>query len=140
MIMKRRKKPKFLRQEWFRRPHALGKKWRRPKGKQSKLRKHIHGKGFLPSPGYGSPKNIRGLHPSGLTEYLVYNPSQIGSLDPKTHCIKIASGVGKKKRMEIAKKAKEIKIRVLNYKEPVKKEKKIEKKPEKKEEKKGEKK
>jgi len=69
-LEKKRKKPEFLRQNWFR-LKRLGRKWRAPKGKQSKLRRHFFGKGHIPSIGYGSPSAVRGLHPSGLQEVLV---------------------------------------------------------------------
>lgn len=109
----KRKKPEFLRQNWFRHPR-LGKKWRSPRGIQSKLRRHIKGKGFLPKPGYGSPAAVRGLHPSGLKEVLVYNPDELKKIDNKTDCIRIASEVGRKKRREIIEKAEKLKIKVLN--------------------------
>ncbi|HIQ50214.1 MAG TPA: 50S ribosomal protein L32e [Nanoarchaeota archaeon] len=111
-IMKR-KKPEFLRQNWFRFPR-LGEKWRRPKGRHSKLRRHEKGKGFLPHPGYGSPALVRGLHPSGLKEVRVFNVNDLEGLDPKIHAVRIASQVGKKKRIEIMKKAQELGLRVLN--------------------------
>ena len=117
------KKPKFLRQEWFRLV-SLGKKWRRPRGKQSKLRKHIKGKGFIPNVGYGTPKAVRGLHPSGLKEILVSNLNQINDIDPKKQCIRMARTVGIKKRIEIMNIAKEKEIRVLNPQRTVKPEKK----------------
>ncbi len=111
--MLKRKKPAFLRQNWFRFPR-LGEKWRRPRGRHSKLRKHEKGKGFLPKPGYRSPKLVRGLHPSGLEEVRVFNPKELANLDPKRHAVRIASQVGKKKRAEIMKKAEELGLRVLN--------------------------
>lgn len=109
----KRKKPDFLRQNWFRFPR-LGEKWRRPKGRHSKLRKHEKNRGFLPKPGYGSPALVRGLHPSGLKEVRVFNARELEGLDPKTHAVRIAAQVGKKKRIEIMKKAQELGIRVLN--------------------------
>lgn len=109
----KRKKPDFLRQNWFRFP-SLGMKWRAPIGKRNKLRKHIKGKGFLPKAGYGSPLSVKGMHPSGLMEIRVFNENDLQKLNHKTDCARIASSVGKKKRMEIIKKAAETKIRVLN--------------------------
>lgn len=109
----KRKKPEFLRQNWFRFP-SLGKKWRAAKGNQNKLRMHIKGKGFEPHPGYGSPALVRGSHPSGLKEIRVFNAKGLEGVDPKKYCIRIASSVGKKKKLEITKKAQELKIRVLN--------------------------
>ncbi len=109
----KRKKPDFLRQNWFRFP-SLGMKWRSPIGKRNKLRKHIKGKGFLPKAGYGSPLSVKGLHPSGLRELRIFNENDLQKINPQQQCVRIASAVGKKKRMEITKAAAEMKIRVLN--------------------------
>lgn len=109
----KRKKPEFLRQNWFRFP-SLGMKWRAPIGKRNKLRKHIKGKGFLPKAGYGSPLSVKGFHPSGLMEVRVFNENDLQKINPKTDCARIASAVGGKKRADIIKKAAEMKIRVLN--------------------------
>lgn len=107
------RKPEFLRQNWFR-FLSLGMKWRAPIGKRNKLRKHIKGKGFLPKAGYGSPASVKGFHPSGLIETRVFNADGLQKINPATGCARIASGVGKKKRLEIIRKAAETKIRVLN--------------------------
>lgn len=109
----KRKKPDFFRQNWFRFP-SIGKKWRAPIGKRNKLRKHIKGKGFLPKPGYGSPVTAKNLHPSGFKEVLIFNESGLNEINAKTECARIASVVGKRKRLGIIKKAAEMKIRVLN--------------------------
>lgn len=108
-----RKKPKFIRQSAsaYKR---LGEKWRRPRGKQSKLREHRKSKGFIPSPSYGAPKKLRYLHPSGFREVLVYNVNDLGKINPQIEAVKIAHTVGKKKRSEILKKTEELKIKVLN--------------------------
>jgi large subunit ribosomal protein L32e len=109
----KRKKPEFLRQNWFR-FKKLGEKWRRPKGLHSKLRRHFKGKGFLPKPGYGSPSLVKGLHPCGLKEVRVFRVEDLEALNPNEHAVRIASQVGKKKRMEIMKVAKERGLKVLN--------------------------
>ncbi|NOZ81575.1 MAG: 50S ribosomal protein L32e [Candidatus Micrarchaeota archaeon] len=111
-ILKSRK-PKFLRQNWFR-LKRLGEKWRRPKGRHSKLRRSFKAKGFKPDPGYGSPREVRGLHPCGLKEVLVFRPQDLEKINPEKECARISAKVGKKKRMEILKKAEELKIKVLN--------------------------
>ncbi len=111
--MMNRKRPKFRRQEWFR-YKRLGEKWRRPKGKHSKMREH---KGYRPpvvDSGYRGPRKVRGLHPSGFREVLVHNPKELDGIDPEREAIRIASRVGMKKRLEIEKKAEELGIRVLN--------------------------
>ncbi len=107
------KRPKFRRQEWFR-YKRLGTAWRKPRGKHSKMREH---KGYRPpvvDSGYRGPKKVRGLHPSGFKEVLVYNVKDLEKVDPEREAIRIASRVGVKKRTVIEKKAEELKIRVLN--------------------------
>jgi len=111
--MNPREKPKFIRQ-LGQRYVRLGKKWRRPRGSQSKLRIKEKGKGFIPQPGYGAPSSLRYKHPSGLYEILVHNVAELQKLDPRTQAARISASVGKKKRTEIAKKAEELKIKVLN--------------------------
>jgi large subunit ribosomal protein L32e len=68
----------------------------------------------MPSIGYGAPRELRGLHPSGLKEVVVYTPRELERVDPKKEAVKIASTVGKKKRIEILRRAEELKIKVLN--------------------------
>ncbi len=130
MIMKKRKKPKFLRQG-SKNVKRISKKWRRPMGSQSKLRKHKIARGSMPNAGYGSPKAIRGLHPSGYEDVLVYNAKDLEKIDSKKQACRIASTVGKRKRLDIMKRASELKIKILN---PLKAEKKKEAKPENKKE------
>ena len=111
--MLKRKKTKFIRQSG-KNLKRLGKKWRKPRGSQSKLRKYKKSRGFMPHPGYGSPKLIRGLHPSGLEDILIYNQNELEKLNPEKQACRIASSVGKKRKIEIMKSAEELKIKVLN--------------------------
>ncbi|MEM5853284.1 MAG: 50S ribosomal protein L32e [Candidatus Aenigmatarchaeota archaeon] len=108
-----RKKPEFKRwlSQFYKR---LNESWRRPRGMHSKIRKRKKSKIKMPNIGYGAPKNLRYLHPSGLMEVLVYNVKDLEKIDPSKQAIKIAHTVGKKKRQEILKKAEEMKIKVLN--------------------------
>jgi large subunit ribosomal protein L32e len=108
-----RKKPKFLR-PGARAYKKLGLKWRRVRGMHGKLRRHEKSKGKMPSPGYGAPKKLKYLHPSGLKEVLVFNANDLQKIDAKTEAARIAHAVGKKKRTELLKKAEELKIKVLN--------------------------
>jgi large subunit ribosomal protein L32e len=109
----KRKKPAFIRKRGkiYKR---LGLKWRAPRGIHSKLRMHKKEAGNLPRPGYGSPKSVRGLHPSGFEEFLVYNLKDLEKINPEKQACRISATVGKKKRLEIMKKAEELKIKVLN--------------------------
>lgn len=103
----------FLRQEWFRFPR-LGEKWRRPRGMHSKMRRHIQYRPNVVSIGYRGPKQVRGLHPSGFQEVMVFNADQLENVDPKVQAVRIGGSVGFKKRQVIEKKADELGIRVLN--------------------------
>lgn len=111
--MRKKRLPKFRRQEWSR-YKKLGEKWRKPRGKDSKMRVGSRGKPAAVSIGYRSPKETRGIHPSGFAEVLVYRPQDLGGIDTNRHVARIASSVGKRKREKIIVKAKELGIRVLN--------------------------
>ncbi len=91
--------------------------WRRPRGLQSKLRKQIRAKGRLPQPGYGSPAAVRGLHPSGFEEVLVFAPADLDGLNPEVHAIRVGGTVGNKKREVIQNKALELGLKVINLKD-----------------------
>lgn len=109
----KRKKPEFIRKRG-RIYKRLGLKWRRPKGIHSQLRKHKKEAGNIPKTGYGSPKSVRGLHPSGFKEVMVYNVKDLIRITPEKQVCRVASTVGRKKKQEIMKKAEELKIKVLN--------------------------
>jgi large subunit ribosomal protein L32e len=111
--MNPRKKPEFKR--WMSQAYKRVKEsWRKPRGIHSKVRIRKKGKIKMPSIGYGAPKELRFLHPSGLKEILVSNLKDLEKVDPKTQAIRIAHTVGEKKRKEIIKKAEELKIKILN--------------------------
>ncbi|MFH1228964.1 MAG: 50S ribosomal protein L32e [Candidatus Aenigmatarchaeota archaeon] len=109
----KRKKPAFIRKRG-KIYSKLGMKWRSPKGIHSKLRKHKKEGGNMPKSGYGSPRAVEGLHPSGFIDFIVYNPNDLKKIIPDKQACRIASSVGKKKKLEIMKKAEELKIKVLN--------------------------
>ncbi len=109
------RKPDFLRQDWHKyKRFKNDPKWRKPRGLHSKMRRKFKGKPKMPDPGYGSPKAVRGLHPSGYEEVLVYNVKDVEKVDKERQAIRIASTVGTRKRMEIIKKAEELGIKILN--------------------------
>ena len=117
-LLEKRKKvsehrPKFVRQESWR-YDRLAENWRKPKGKDNKMRLQVSGVPRLVKVGYRGPKLARGLHPSGYTDNLVYNTSDLLSLDSKKDAIRIGHIVGKLKRKEILIKANELGIKVLN--------------------------
>lgn len=106
-------RPAFHRQEWFR-YKRFGDEWRKPQGGQSKLRRHFGYRWNLPSVGYRGPREVRGLHPSGFREVLVHNERQLEGLDPKTQAVRVAHGVGARKRELIEKACDDKGLRVLN--------------------------
>ena len=107
------RRPEFLRQEWFRYA-KLGRKWRKPRGMHSKMRRHYKYRPTIVSIGFRGPALVRGLASSGFQEVLVYNPSNLDVIDPKTQAARIGGTVGGKKRATIIEKADLLKIRVLN--------------------------
>ncbi len=110
-MIEKRKKPKWPIEGRYLK--KIKNRWRKPRGIHNKLRHHKKGKGIIPSVGFGSPKEIRGLHPSGFKEILVTNLTQLTKVDPKKEAVRFAK-IGKKKKGEMLKKAKELKLKVLN--------------------------
>jgi len=92
----------------------LAETWRKPKGRHNKLRRKVGAKGPYPKPGYGSPTEVRGLHPSGYRDMVVATPAAIADLDPNVHAVRIAAAVGGKKRAEIRDLAEKAGFRILN--------------------------
>jgi large subunit ribosomal protein L32e len=107
------KRPKFVRQESWR-YDRLAESWRRPKGKDNKMRKQKSGMPAIVKVGYRGPKAARGLHPSGYTDNVVHNVAELIKLDPKKDAARIAHTVGKRKRIEIISKAIQSGVKVLN--------------------------
>jgi len=107
------RKPAFIRQDNPKRP-KLGDVWRKPKGIHSKIRHHFKGRRKMPSPGYKSPAKVKGLHATGLEMIAVSSPQDLTKIKKDSQGIIISKSVGKRKRLEILKKAKEANIKVLN--------------------------
>ena len=110
---KKKRKPDFIRQESWRYVR-IKPRWRRPRGIDSKMRLKKKGKPKLPNIGYKSPELVRGIHPSGFREKLVYNVKDLEGIDPAKVAVRIGGSVGKRKRMEIIRRADELGIKVLN--------------------------
>lgn len=113
----RSSKPDFSRYDWDK-YYRIGRQetWRRPKGIDNAMRLEL--KGYAPKVkiGYGSPKEIRGLHPSGLIPVVVSSVTDLEKVkDKKDKVIVILSSrLGLKKRLELLKRADELGIRVSN--------------------------
>jgi len=106
-------RPKFVRQESWR-YDRLAENWRKPKGKDNKMRKQFSGVPPIVKIGYRGPKAARGLHPSGYIDHIVFNVKDLVRLDPTKDAARLAHTVGTRKRKEILAKATNIGIKVLN--------------------------
>ena len=107
------KKPTFKRTDSHKKK-KLDDNWRRPRGLQSKLRRRFASKGAVVQVGYGSPKAVRGLHPSGFEEVMVRNQDDLQPIDPSYQAARIARTVGVRKRRMIEEIAKSREIKILN--------------------------
>ena len=107
-------KPDFVRPESWRYVR-LQTNWRKPKGIDHHQRKQkSRGRPGLVKVGYGGPRDAKGLHPSGFTDNLVHNITDLEKLDPKKDGVRLGHGVGTKKRKEIVLKAVENKFKIFN--------------------------
>ena len=114
LVQKRREgKPQFNRQDYHKKKRTPT-SWRQPRGNLSKQRRGIKGKGATVEAGYRSPTAARGLHPSGFEEVRVHNTDDVEGVDPDTEAVRIASGVGARKRERIEDVCEDREIRVLN--------------------------
>ena len=107
------KRPKFVRQESWR-YDRLAESWRKPKGKDNKMRRQVSGVPRLVKVGYRGPRKARGLHPSGYTDNLVFNVNDLARLDPAKDAARIGHVVGQRKRLLILAEARSKSIKVLN--------------------------
>jgi large subunit ribosomal protein L32e len=107
------RRPKFVRQESWR-YDRLAESWRKPKGKDNKMRRQISGSPRLVRVGYRGPRKSRGLHPSGYTDNIVFNVNDLTRLDPATDSARIAHVVGQRKRLLILAEARAKGVKVLN--------------------------
>jgi len=110
---------KFLRQD-FMRHIKIGKhrkkimKWRRPKGRDSKMRLKMKGYPASPSVGYKASKKDKGKI-KGFKSIIVHNVNGLAKLD-KNSIVIIAKKVGARNKITIIKKADEMKLPILNIK------------------------
>lgn len=88
--------------------------WRKPKGVDNHQRLSVKGWPHLVKIGYRVPKQVRHLHPSGYRDILVHNMKELEALSPETDAARLAATVGKRKKIELVTRAKELGIRVLN--------------------------
>jgi large subunit ribosomal protein L32e len=110
-----RHRPLFVRQaahRYFR----IGRweSWRRPRGLQSKQRRHYGYRSEVVSVGYRSPARIRGLTPSGFRPILVQTSADVEKIDATTEAAVIARTVGTRRRLALEEVARKRGVHVLN--------------------------
>ncbi len=93
------------------------KRWRAQRGIHSGHRQMHRGKPAQPTPGFGVPGAVRGLHSSGLQPVLVHSVLELNAIMVPAQGIVIGSTVGMKKKMQILDAAVKKKIAVLQVKD-----------------------
>lgn len=112
-----KKKPKFLRRGWYKKSrlgrHRKKKQtWRAPKGRHNKMRQKWKGYAKQPSIGYSATRETRGRI-NGLKPVVINNINELMNVK-KDELAFIASTVGTKKKIDIANKAKQERIKLGN--------------------------
>ncbi|WP_243666192.1 50S ribosomal protein L32e [Vulcanisaeta sp. JCM 16159] len=114
-LLMERREPRWMRMdEWRYLRVAHGEHWRRPRGDDNKIRLEIKGYPKRVKVGYGKPRLVRNLHPSGFRLVIVHRPEEVDRVDPTREAIVIGRTVGLRKRIEIVKRAIERGVRVIN--------------------------
>ncbi len=114
-LIRSKRRVRFLRHQWWKfRKFLNDLKWRRPKGIDNPMRLRCKGLPQRPSPGFGAPKEIRGLHPSGLKPVVIHNVKELEKLNPTEAIVYVGRTVGRRKKAEIVSKARELGVVVAN--------------------------
>lgn len=110
-----RHRPLFVRQAAHRyaRIGRFG-EWRRPRGLQSKQRRHYGYRSKIVRIGYRSPAKVRGLVPSGFRPIIVSTKAELDGIDAAREAAVIARTVGTRRRIVLEEEARKLGIRVLN--------------------------
>jgi large subunit ribosomal protein L32e len=114
LIRVRVEKGATFKRDGFGKKRQLSDSWRKPRGQHNKQREQKKAKGALPKPGFGSPIAVRGMHPSGFFEALVTSAKDLAGLDPKTQAVRIAAGLGSRKRASVQEAAIAAGLKILN--------------------------
>jgi large subunit ribosomal protein L32e len=114
-VLMERREPRWMRMDerrFLRIAHRES--WRRPKGNDNKIRLEIKGYPKRVKIGYGKPRLVRNLHPTGFKLVTVHRPEDVDKVDPTKEAIVIGRTVGLRKRVEIVRRAIERGVRVIN--------------------------
>lgn len=112
---RKRTKPVFVRQESWRYVR-LDENWRRPRGKDSKMRLRVKGWPKVVSIGYGTPRKVKGLHPSGLRPVMISSRRDLEEAgSPEGKILIFSSKLGRRLREALAKEASSKGFVIANY-------------------------
>lgn len=110
----KRRKPTYTRQQTNQFAKFAKDGWRKPKGYQSKMRLRRRGHKGMPTVGFGSPKEVKGLNKAGFKEVVVKNIEDLKKVNTKEEIAVIGRTVGAKKKVAILEEAKKLKVNFAN--------------------------
>ncbi len=105
-------KPFFRKKDYYKSKN-LAWRWRKPRGVDNKQRLRKRSHASIPETGLKSPKEVRGLHKSGLTPVIVLNFKQLETLTKEQGLI-LSSRLGNKKRSMLIEEIKKRGLILLN--------------------------
>ena len=70
----------------------------------------------MPTIGYRGPVKVRGLHPSGREELMIYKDTDLLRADPEKHVLRISGRICRKKRSDLESQASIMGFKILNPK------------------------
>lgn len=106
-------KPTFRRHDSHKKKRVSA-SWRRPRGRQSKMRLHIKGYSRARSTGFGSPVAVKALSRTGFTQNIVSKVLDFKSLNKVNDGIIISRTVGMRRRKELVEFALKNDFTILN--------------------------
>lgn len=88
--------------------------WRRPRGQQSKQRRHYGYRPRIVRIGFGGPRATRGLTPTGFRPILVRTEADLAAIDATHEAVLIARTVGTKRRLVLEESCRKLGLHILN--------------------------
>ncbi|MBI2666294.1 hypothetical protein HYX13_01645 [Candidatus Woesearchaeota archaeon] len=114
--VQKKRKPWFVVKESKYRGGRVAERWRFPIGRHSRVRRQCKGRPALVHVGYGSPAEVRGLHPSGKKPVLVHQEKELLAVHATEEGAVIGRTVGNRKRLHLLQLAQQKQIVVLGVK------------------------
>jgi len=111
------KKPDYFREDYHKKKAVDKKSWRSPRGRHSKMRHGFQGHRSTLEVGYGSPREVKYLHRSGLMPVVVCTIAELSVLDKSKQAAVISRRAGTRKKVDLVNKAKEMDVKIINVKD-----------------------